>query len=255
MKKGILVNFKNKLINGPVYGLFSKTSDPSVIEAVGISGFDFVILDMEHGPNDFKNIENLVRAAENFSLVPIIRVAENSPTLIGKALDTGAVGVQIPNISNREDALAAVEAARFYPLGKRGVCRFVRNANYGSISVNQYFKSSNECIVCIQIEGKEGIDSIDQILEVDGIDIVFIGPYDLSQSLGIPGDIQNKLIWQSIKIIAEKAKKKKKSLGIFIDDISKKEDAIKNGINYIAYSVDIEIMRDSCEKIVKKLLK
>lgn len=253
MKTELLRKFKNKLAEEPVIGIFSKTSDPGIIEVLGISGFDFVILDMEHGPNDYKCIENLVRAAENSSLAPIIRVAENNPGLIGKALDTGAIGVQIPNISSSEDAINAVAAARFHPHGNRGVCRFVRNADYGSVVTSQYFDSSNECIVCLQIEGKEAIDCLDEILMIEGIDILFIGPYDLSQSLGIPGDIQNKLIWTSIGIIAEKAKRKNITLGIFLDDINKKENLMNNGINYIAYSVDMEVIRDCCTEIVRML--
>ena len=94
---------------------------------------------MEHGQNDYKSIENLVRASENCNLAPIIRVSENSPYLIGKALDTGAIGIQVPNVSSKLEAERAVEAAKFYPKGNRGVCRFVRNADYGTTEKSIYF--------------------------------------------------------------------------------------------------------------------
>lgn len=253
MKQQLINEFKKKLEGTPVYGIFSKSSDPSVIEIIGLSEFDFVILDMEHGQNDFKSIENLVRAAENSNLAPIIRVAENSPHLIGKALDAGAIGVQIPNVSSKLEAEKAIESAKFYPMGNRGVCRFVRNADYGAIEKSNYFNKSNECIICLQIEGKAGIDSIDEILKLEGWDILFIGPYDLSQSLGIPGDINNDLIWKYVDAISIKVNVLGKTLGIFFDDLNNNQKILKHGIRYLAYSVDTEIFRHSCVSIVKTL--
>ena len=104
-------------------GIFSKTLDSAVVEAAGHSGLDFIILDMEHGPSTLPIIHNHVRAARLTSMASIVRVRENSPHMIGAVLDSGADGVQVPNISTADQAREAVKAARFYPTGTRGVCR------------------------------------------------------------------------------------------------------------------------------------
>lgn len=115
------MRFLEKLEAGQtVVGPFSKTSDPSMIEAMGYAGFDFIIIDLEHGPNSILNAQNLVRAAQITGTFPIIRVRENSASAIGKALDIGALGVQVPQISNAEQAKLAVEYAKFGPIGMRG---------------------------------------------------------------------------------------------------------------------------------------
>ena len=120
--------FRRKLARGPVFGPFSKTSDAGIIETIGMAGFDFVILDREHGPNTLETVQQLIRAAELHGLFPVVRVPDTSETAIGQALDIGAGGIQVPQVSTPEQATEVVRAARFAPAGRRGVCRFVRGA-------------------------------------------------------------------------------------------------------------------------------
>ena len=154
-------------------------------------GYDYVILDTEHGPTDIENQQNNIRACELRGILPIVRVPYIDDNVIGKALDIGAMGIQISQIRCAEDVKKVIKYAKFYPEGERGVCRFVRAADYSSLNRNAFFKKENEKIIIIQLEGKEAIDNLDEILEVDGYDIIFIGPYDLSQSLGVPGQISH----------------------------------------------------------------
>jgi len=131
--------FKEKINRGPVFGPFSKTSDPGVIETLGHGGFDYVILDMEHGPNSLETVQNLVRGAEIAGILPIVRVPAGDPEQISKALDIGAGGVQVPQVNSPEGVELAVAAAKFAPEGERGVCRFVRAAGYSSTGKEAYF--------------------------------------------------------------------------------------------------------------------
>ena len=124
-------------------GIFSKTNDSNFIEAAGLSGLDFIILDQEHGSVTNDRLFDHIRAAHVTSMKAIVRVKELNHNEIGSALDAGADGVQIPNISTPEEAKMAIEAARFFPLGKRGICRFVKAANYGLKDRNEYFTSEN----------------------------------------------------------------------------------------------------------------
>ncbi len=246
----ILENFRNKLQNDEcVYGVFMKTGDPMFVEAASLGGFDFVILDTEHGPVSIENQQNNIRAAEARGAVPIIRLKDSGENTIGKALDIGAYGIQVPQINSAADAEKIVKFAKFYPYGMRGVCRFVRAADYSAMDRYEYFENSKNILIILQLEGVKAIENLDEILEVEGVDILFIGPYDLSQSLGIPGQVNNPLVVEEMKKIVERARKKNKVIGTFVDT---PEDLImwRNlGVKYLSYSVDVGIFLDACKSL------
>ncbi len=250
----ILKKFKKKLEDGiPVYGPFLKTSDPAFVEATGYAGFDFAILDMEHGPNSLQSMQNLVRGALIAGLLPVIRVRDRQPESISQALDIGALGVQIPQVSSAKEVIEIIEAAKFAPEGKRGVCRFVRAAGYSSIPASVYFREANDALVIVQIEGKVALENIDEIFSQKGVDIYFIGPYDLSQALGVPGEIRHPEVLRIIREIINKAKEKKCTVGLFTDTIESGIEWKKLGVGYISYSVDVGIYYSACRNILEKL--
>lgn len=230
-----------------------KTSDPMFVEAVGIADFDFVILDTEHGPVSIENQQNNIRAAEARGTVPLIRLKDKSENTIGKALDIGAYGIQVPQINSAEEARQVVKFAKFYPYGYRGVCRFVRAADYSNMDRYEYFENSKDIVIILQLEGINAIKNLDEILDVEGVDILFIGPYDLSQSLGIPGQVNNPKVVSAMKEIVEKAKKKGKVIGTFVDTPEDMSLWKGLGLQYLSYSVDIGIFMDACRKLRQKL--
>ncbi len=244
--------FKEKIATEPMLGVFSKTIDSNLIEATGLAGLDFIILDMEHGPANLEIMHNHVRAAIVTNILPIIRVEDINTHSIGSALDTGALGVQVPNITTAEEAQAAVKAARFYPEGMRGVCRFVKSGKFGSMQKDEYFNNANESLLILQVEGIEGINNLDEILNVKNFDILFIGPYDLSQSIGKPGEVESPEVLQLMNNIIQKAKKKGILVGSFSDSYERNKSLIKEGFSYIAYSVDINIYLEGCKLIRSK---
>lgn len=242
-----IAEFKKKLSRASVLGLFSKTTDSSLIEVMGYSGADFVIIDMEHGPVSLETLQHHIRAADNSTLCPIVRVATYEG--IGKALDVGAAGIQISSVSTVSQVRKIIEKAKFHPNGQRGVCRFVRAANYSTMDRSEYFVHANSTIVIIQIEGVEGIKNLDKIISIEGIDVVFIGPYDLSQSLGFPGQVDNPVVKNEIKKIIKKATEKNIAVGTFCDSEEQVRFYKSIGVNYIAYSVDLAIFSDAVKKI------
>ncbi len=247
----IIHKFKEKLNNDGVVGIFSKTCDPGFIEVLGHAGADYVIIDLEHGPNSVQSVQNLVRGAQVSGLMPIVRVKESCASVMGEVLDIGAGGIQVPQITTKAEAEAVMARTKFAPMGERGVCRFVRAANYSAKDRFQYFKDANEAVTILQIEGQEGIDNIDEILTVDGIDVLFIGPYDLSQSLGVPGEINNPMVEEKMLEIIDKCKAKNITVGTFVDT---PENAIKwkkLGVKYISYSVDMGIFYEAMTDIIK----
>jgi 4-hydroxy-2-oxoheptanedioate aldolase len=223
---------------------------------MGFSGFDFVIIDAEHGPISIENAQNMIRAAESENITPIIRVDKNDESFILRALDIGAQGVEIPQINCKSDALRAVKSVKYSPKGERGVCRFVRAANYSSMDKFKYFESANkETMIIAHIEGVEGINNLDEILSVSGIDVIFIGPYDLSQSLDIPGEVNHPLVVEKMTEILNKCRKKNMAVGTFVDDVEAAKKWISFGVQYISFSVDVGILYEACKNIIKEIKK
>jgi len=236
-----------------VFGPFMKFTDPAVVEIMGFAGFDFVIIDAEHGPISIQSAQNMIRAAETANITSIIRVAKNDESLILRALDIGAQGVEIPQINCKSDALRAVKSVKYSPQGERGVCRYVRAANYSSMDKFKYFKSANEeTMIITHIEGVEGINNLDEILSVPGIDVIFIGPYDLSQSLGIPGEVNHSLVIEKMKEVILKCKQNKIAVGTFADDIQTAKKWISLGVQYMSFSVDVGILYEASKNIINK---
>jgi 4-hydroxy-2-oxoheptanedioate aldolase len=182
-------SLKQKLADGQVVvGSFVYIPSPMLTEIIGLIGFDFVVIDMEHGPVDIGVAEEMVRAAEIAGTTPIIRVVHNTPHLILQALDIGALGVHVPEVNEQEAAEALVTSAKYGPEGQRGLAG-VRAAQYGlKASLADYTAPANqETLVIAHIENIKAVRNLDALLGVDGIDIYYLGPTDLSNSLGIPG--------------------------------------------------------------------
>jgi len=246
---------KKTLQNGKVvFGPFMKFTDPAAVEIMGFAGFDFVIIDAEHGPISMENAQNMIRVAEAVNITPIIRVGSNDEVLILRALDIGAQGIEIPQINSKPDAVRAVKSVKYSPQGERGVCRYVRAANYSSMDKFKYFESANkETMIIAHIEGVEGINNLDEILSVSGIDVIFIGPYDLSQSLGIPGQVNHSLVVEKMKEVVLKCKQNKVAVGTFADDIETAKSWVSLGVQYMSFSVDVGILYEISKTIVNKL--
>lgn len=246
---------KEKLQKGAtVVGPFCKLQDPAIVEIAALSGFDFVIIDMEHGPFSIESAQNMIRAAEARGITPVVRVTENSDTLILRTLDIGAKCVQIPQICTKADAEYVVKATKFYPKGERGMCRYVRAADYTAIDGTTHFGTANDDITTIiHIEGMEGIENLEEILKVDGIDVIFLGPYDLSQSCGVPGQVNHPKVVEAMKHAVGLAKKEGKYVGTFTESSEKAKMWNDIGVQYISYSVDVGILMNAFKDITEKL--
>lgn len=244
--------FREKLAAGPVFGPFSKTADPAFAEIMAGAGFDFVIIDLEHGPNSILNAHNLIRAVELGGALPIVRTAEGAEWEIGAALDGGAGGVQIPHVSTAEDAEAMVRHARFSPMGQRGMCRYVRAAQYSMQEKSSYLTEANEPLLVVQVEGREGLENLETIVSVQGIDIVFIGPYDLSQSLGVPGEVDHTSVVEAVSAAADTGARHGVAIGTFVDTVESGIRWAERGVRYVSYAVDVGIFASACGDAVAK---
>jgi 4-hydroxy-2-oxoheptanedioate aldolase len=181
---------KAKLRQGePVFGVSVMIPSPQVVEMVGRLGFDWVLIDCEHGSIAPESVELMALAAEASGLTAIARPAANTPEAILQVMDRGVLGVQVPHVVDGAAARRAVEAVKYHPLGRRGLALGSRPARYGfGVALADYVAAANrETLVCVQVEDAEALDHVDEIVAVAGVDVVFVGPSDLAQSMGFPG--------------------------------------------------------------------
>ncbi|MFQ5610580.1 MAG: HpcH/HpaI aldolase/citrate lyase family protein [Anaerolineae bacterium] len=208
---------KEKLKKGEVViGTFVTFRSATMVEICGHAGFDFVIIDAEHGPLTPESCEDLVRAADVTGMTPIVRVTRNHPAEILRYLDIGALGVQIPMVRTADDARRAVEAVKYHPLGQRGLGGARASAWGMKGGFGQYLADANrETMVIIQIETKEAVENISAILAVEGVDAILIGRLDLSQAYGIPGQSHDPLISETVERLINEAQAAGVAVGLF----------------------------------------
>lgn len=230
---------KEKILNGgTAYGVFCTFYSPAIVELVGRLGFDFVLIDAEHGPAGVESCEHMVRAAETVGIATYIRVAMNIRQNILRYLDIGALGVQLPMVNTREEAEAVVEAVKYPPQGRRGLAA-VRAADYGlTMSLEEYtLKANQETLVSIQVETLEAVNNLDELLSVDGVDIFFIGPNDLSTSMGYAGQVNH----PEVQAMIEKLVRRIHTAGRIAGTTAYNHEALvkakERGFQYILHSV------------------
>ncbi|MFD1849569.1 HpcH/HpaI aldolase family protein [Oceanobacillus bengalensis] len=237
--------FQNKLkekltknIEEPAYGIFIGFPSTQLIEMAAYNGFDVVVLDNEHGLLSPENMEHMVIASENAGITPLVRVTSSNPTAILKAMDRVAHGVHVPQVDSREEAEQVVAAVKYPPMGNRGAAFSMRAAKYGTVPVPEYLAhANNESLVCIHIESKEAVDNLDEILQVPGIDMVYIGPTDLSVSLGFNGDTEHPEVQKQVKRIYQSAKKYGVRVGMHTKNKQGALQLKESGVEYIGLTV------------------
>lgn len=247
-------SLRAKLRQGrPVCGIFISHYCPEIVEIAGLCGWDFAIIDCEHAPTPSAALFGLVRAGAVAGMPVVVRVASNDPALIQHALDAGAAGVQIPQISSEEGARVAVTAARFQPLGQRGFGPFVRAADYGALETESFFtRARDETALILQVESRQGLEAVDRIIAVDGIDVLFLGPYDMSQSLGVPGQTAHPLVVQAVETLAAKASRKGIDIGIFARTEEDARRWVGLGVRYLSYSSDTLAVEEGMRQALRQ---
>lgn len=238
----------------PAFGTFNWLTGPECVEILGAAGFDFVVIDMEHGPHGQDHLPNLLRAADAAGIVPIVRVTKNEPTLILRALDLGAKGLHIPQVNTGAEAAALVQAARYWPQGERGFAPGTRAARFGALGTEEYIAQANaDPLLIIHIENQLGVANLEEILAVPGIDVVFIGPADLSQSLGIPGQLNHPRVVELVQTTIAKAQAVGLPVGIFALGPEDAARWIKAGVTYLALGADSFFLYNAAHALVEKL--
>lgn len=186
LNRSVVDRLKKPGRSGPPYGIFIASTDPSTTEIAASAGYDFVLIDGEHGPLDRLSVLAHVRAAEAAGVVPLVRGLDGSGTMIGAMLDVGVAGVVVPKLETADEARRVVAASRYAPEGTRGMCPSCHDGRYTLKTFSAHMKSRNrDAMVIPIIETQRGVQNIESIVAVDGMDIIHFGPGDLSADMGI----------------------------------------------------------------------
>ncbi len=185
-------------------GAYVALADPQIVEIIGISGFDAVFIDMEHTAFDLSLVQQMIVAADLVDITPIVRVSDSDPGFILRVLDMGAQGIVIPHVDGLEGAKRAVDAVKYPPVGLRGGAGATRAARFGSVEWGDHVRTSNEeILLSVMAEDKKAISQVSEIAALDGVDLVALGPTDLSQTLGVTDPSDPKLRLEVERIAAE----------------------------------------------------
>jgi 2-keto-3-deoxy-L-rhamnonate aldolase RhmA len=220
-------------------GTWIQIGHPAVAEVLAHAGFDWIAADMEHTDIDTAAFANMARGLHGRGVAPLARVGQNDTLAIRQVLDLGAQGVIVPLVHTAADAERAVAAAKYPPRGIRGFC-FSRMNNWGADFESYAARANDDIAVVVMIESREGVENIDAILAVDGVDGVFIGPYDLSGSCGVPGQTSHEAVQAGCRRVVEACRAAGKSAGIHVVIPSEASirQAIADGFTFIALGVD-----------------
>lgn len=238
----------------PVVGTFFSIGDMSSMECLGYTGLDFVIIDTEHGPFDTETMMNLIRAAESVGLVPLVRIADVTHREIQRAADCGAQGLIVPCLREVEEYRKLVELAKFPPVGKRGFMK-CRGCGFGyqdwaAGSLEDFMAASNDRLMVIpQCETVESLEHIEEIAALPGVDGIFIGPFDLSISMGMPGRFQDPAFTAALDRIITAFHGADKPAYIYTNDPAEARRRIAAGVDGVANSVTAIVLTEAYRKI------
>lgn len=244
----IEAGLKNRLLSGQTcLGTWVTLNDLVTTRLMARVGFDWILIDTEHAPMTIESLEHMLFMFDRSETAPIVRLADSNPTNIKQALDVGAAGVMVPMVRDADDVRRVVDASRYPPLGRRGFPP--RSASDFFRHLEEYVATANERLtVIVQIECPEAIENLDSILEVEGLDAVFIGPFDLSKSLGISAEERESKLTPIIEKIIGKAKSAGVPVGMDMWSEEVIEQWLKKGIQFCTMGVDWSFLEQGAQR-------
>jgi 4-hydroxy-2-oxoheptanedioate aldolase len=245
-------HFKHAIAAGQLQiGLWSSLCSNIAVEVIASSGFDWLLLDTEHSPNEIPDLLTQLQATGRGTATPIVRPAWNDTVLLKRILDLGAQSVLVPYVQNPEEAKRAVQAVRYPPAGVRGVAVASRASNYGRIP--EYLKKANsEICLLVQVETRSALADLEAIAKVEGVDGVFIGPSDLAASLGHIGHPQHADVQAALEDAARRLKAVGKPAGILTPNEEEARRYIGWGYTFVAVGADLGLLARGADTLAKK---
>ena len=252
-------SMKRGLHEGKKYlGTFIKMSDPCVVELLKYSGFDCVIIDNEHSQMNKETMVNLVRTADFCGITPIVRVRENNRSMILQGLDAGAYCIMVPETNTAEEVSLVISRTKYAPMGDRGYTASQRASGYGSMDAAEYAAFSNEnTMTIVYCETKLALDNLDEMLRVPNLDMMWIGPMDLTQALGVIGNSKHPVVLEAMDLIIAKCKEARIPVGTIANTAADAAKLYDKGVQLISLASDqamIQIMAKQFRRELKGAL-
>lgn len=241
---------RQRALSGEVLaGAWLNLGSSLTAEMAGRAGFDWALIDQEHGAGDSENLLSQLQALEATSAVGLVRIAWNEGPRFKQALDLGSSGIMVPYINNAEEARQAVAAMRYPPQGMRGAAKFQRAAGYGQ-DFDAYFAEANaNLLTIIQIETAAGVANVEEIAAVDGVDVLFVGPLDLSISMGIPQQNAHPDFRAAIHRVVAACRKSGKAVGTLIPSPDLLASTLEDGFTFVAIGSDGSLVAQGMRSI------
>jgi len=234
------------------FGSWITLREPAVVEMLSRAGFDWLVVDMEHSAITLDIAQDLIRVIELSGVAPLVRIGANDPIIIKRVMDAGAHGVIVPMVSSRSDAERAISSVYYPPRGRRSV-GLTRAQGYG-LGFQKYLDWQNQGpIVVVQIEHVDALENLEEILSVDGVDASIIGPYDLSGSIGFPGEFHRKKVADALSRYEKVCKGMEKPMGYHVvnPDPNEVKGYIKRGYTFIAIGIDTLYLGVKCNEVLR----
>ena len=240
---------KNEFLKRATVGSWITIGHPMVAEIMGRAGFDWLAVDLEHSAITLREAEDLIRIIDLNNVTPFVRLTSSNPDQIKRVLDSGAYGVIVPMVNTKATAEAVVGAVKYPPQGSRSF-GLARAQGYGHQFDKYISWNQSGSMVIVQVEHVDAVKNLEEILSVEGVDGYFVGPYDLSGSLGIPGQFSNPLFISAMEEIRRIGKEVGKPGGMHVIEPSESSlnQAIEEGYQFIAYSLDFKFLDTGCRK-------
>ena len=245
-------NVKEKVEAGqPAFGVVCRTLSPVIVELVGLAGFDFVWVDMEHATADFGRVEELCRAADATGMTTLVRVPDRSPSHVLRALEAGAGIVNVPQVETADQAAAVVNAAKFAPIGQRGYSSSSRGTRYGvgGTPAEVFAEANRRTLTMVQIESVRGVENAARICGVPGLDVVFVGLGDLSQSMNRAGQFDDPALLGNVGDVLTRIKDNGRIAAMHVESFEAAEGWITQGVKILSCAVDISVMNRGLDRI------
>lgn len=236
----------------PAIGSWLSLPSPASAELMAGMGFDWLVIDTEHGASDYETVEDMMRAMKGTETIPMMRVPWNDHVLIKRALDRGAYGLVIPMVNSAEEAKAAVAACKYPPEGIRGIAG-TRTSRYGMDLMSYFGDWNNEVVVVCQIESEQAVNNVYEIMSVPGVDAVFVGPNDLSAALGVFRQFEHPKFQEAIQRIIEAGKKTGVATGYHTGSADEALQKVAQGFQFVAIASDVRFMSAAASKTVAQV--
>jgi len=248
------MKLKNKLMNQYILGTWSEIPTPYVSNIIAKAKMDFQIIDMEHGVFDFELAQNMIFAinAENGSTM--VRVPSIEEAYILRALDIGADGIIFPQVESLEDVNKIVKYCKYAPIGNKGFNPYVYTGGYSSVEKGFFDEKNSDLVIGVIIESKEGLNNLEKIVQSNQVDVIYIGQYDLSVSLGVPGDVNNVLVLDALKRAVAVINMYQKAAGCMVHSSQEAKLMIEQGFKFIVYKVDSAVLYQSYYSFIKEVM-